>query len=208
MTKSKITQTKVTAIENHPSNPRLGNVEAIKSSIETNGFYGAILVQKSTNFIIKGNHTYKAACELGMERIPVIFMDVDDALAKKIMLVDNQTSDLAEYNDDSLFALLDEMNSSEEGLIGSGYDEDSLDKLISTINTKNKSIESVKAEQEEIELSDIEKQNYKDSQEIFIIMTSDDYIEVMGLWEKIIEENDDIHNLRDVVFALNKEWSK
>ena len=45
----------VSELKQHPQNPRRGNVEAIKQSIETSGFFGAIIVQKSTGYILAGN---------------------------------------------------------------------------------------------------------------------------------------------------------
>lgn len=97
----KYQQIKVADVQPHPENPRLGNLAAIGSSIEANGFYGAIVVQKSTGHILAGNHRYLAARQLGVETIPAIVVDVDDVTARCILLADNRTSDLGSYDDAS-----------------------------------------------------------------------------------------------------------
>lgn len=43
-------------LEFHPRNPRRGSVGAIEASLERNGFYGAAVVQRSTGFVLVGNH--------------------------------------------------------------------------------------------------------------------------------------------------------
>ena len=105
----------------HPKNPRKGNVDLIIESIEENGFYGALIVQKSTGYILAGNHRFVAGTEIGMTEFPVIFVDVDDRKALKILLADNKTSDDGTYDNNLLFELLEEF-SIEEDLLGTGYE--------------------------------------------------------------------------------------
>ena len=59
-------------------NPRKGNVKAIAESLKTNKQYRPIVVQKSTKQILAGNHTYRAAKELGWSQIAVVMVDVND----------------------------------------------------------------------------------------------------------------------------------
>jgi ParB-like chromosome segregation protein Spo0J len=113
----------------HPNNPRQGDVGAIVQSIKANGFYGAIVAQAGTNVIIVGEHRWLAAKEAGMTKVPVAFADVDDAAARKIMLADNRTSDLAEYDQELLVELL-KVEAADAGLEGTGYDGDDLDAMI------------------------------------------------------------------------------
>ena len=112
-------------IRPHPRNPRKGDVDLIEESINENGFFDPIGVQKSTGFIIDGNHRWKAAKKLGMETVPVVWLDVDDTRAMKIMLVANKSNDLASYDDDLLNEMLSELNETGD-LVGSGYDIDDL----------------------------------------------------------------------------------
>jgi len=107
-------------LRTHPRNPRHGNLGSIAESVRVNGFYGALVVQKSTRYILAGNHRFLGGKQAGITAFPVLWVDVDDRAAERILLVDNRTSDLAEYDDTALAALLKEL--AEQGaLLGTGY---------------------------------------------------------------------------------------
>ena len=74
----------IDSIAPHPRNPREGDLPRIGESIGHNGFYGAVLVQESSGFIIAGSHRWQAAKKAGATEIPAIFVKVDDATAKAI----------------------------------------------------------------------------------------------------------------------------
>lgn len=114
----------------HPENPRQGDVGAIHTSIEANGFYGAIVVQKATQHVLRGNHTLQAAVHAGAQTVPVLEVDCDDETALKILLADNRTADLASYDDPALLDLLLRIGGEDhERLVGTGYDADDVDAL-------------------------------------------------------------------------------
>lgn len=58
----------VDLIEPHPKNPRIGNVGEIKKSLEANKQFKPLLVQRSTNCIIAGNHCVDAETEALTQR--------------------------------------------------------------------------------------------------------------------------------------------
>jgi len=116
----------------HPRNPRNGNTEAIKESIEVNGFYGAVIAQKSTGYILAGNHRWRAAKEAGSTHVPVAWIDVEEEHATRIMLADNRTNDMASYNESELASLLTELSES-IGFDGTGYTAADLDLLLDGI---------------------------------------------------------------------------
>jgi len=89
----------IDALKPHPRNPREGDIGAIHASINNNGFYGRVLAQKATGFILAGNHRWQAMTQAGAKEIPVEWIDVDDDHALRILLADNRTNDLASYND-------------------------------------------------------------------------------------------------------------
>ncbi len=120
----------VTSVRKHPSNPRQADVGAIYTSIDQNGFYGALIVQSSSGFILAGNHRYDAALHAGAEAIPVIFVDCTDAEAKRIMLADNRVSDIASYDMAGLAEILQEIQRESGTLLGTGYDEDAYGNLL------------------------------------------------------------------------------
>lgn len=119
----------INTLKPHPKNPRKGDVQSIADSIEHNGFYGVVVVQKSTGYVLAGNHRLIAAKQAGLDQIPVAFVDVDDKTATKILLADNRTNDLATYDNKILSDLLADV-SNKYGLEGTGYDEAFLDGLI------------------------------------------------------------------------------
>ena len=123
---------KLTKLKLHPDNPRQGDIGAIATSIDQNGWYGTVVAQKSTGHVLAGNHRLQAAQQLGIKEVPVYWVDVDDTTAKKILLADNRTNDLATYNDDVLTELLTDLVSTDD-LLGTGYDGDDLDQLISDL---------------------------------------------------------------------------
>lgn len=125
-------QAKLGELKPHPRNPRQGDVGAIYQSIEANGFYGAIVAQRSTGYILAGNHRYKAAAEAGAKTVPVIWVDVDDETAVRVLLADNRTNDLASYDNAVLADILAELASG-PGLEGTGYDGDDLDQLLTDL---------------------------------------------------------------------------
>lgn len=120
------------ALKPHPQNPRQGDIGAIYQSIEANGFYGAVVAQRSTGYILAGNHRYKAAKRAGLSQVPVIWLDVDDDRALRILLADNRTNDLASYDNDALAAILSELAESSD-LVGTGYTGDDLDDLLADL---------------------------------------------------------------------------
>lgn len=117
----------------HPRNVNQGDIGAIYESIAENGFYGACLVQRSTGYILAGKHRYLSAQGHGMAQVPVLWADVDDEHALRILLADNRTNRLGRDDDNLLAALLAELAESDKGLLGTGYDGDDLDRIIGDI---------------------------------------------------------------------------
>lgn len=120
---------KITELKEYPSNARIGNVEALADSLVTNGQYRPIVVQKSTQYVLAGNHLLKAAQKLNWDKLDVVYVDVDDVAAKKIVLSDNRTAELGSYDD----VLLSELLASLDDFDGTGYNLDDLDDLIASV---------------------------------------------------------------------------
>lgn len=75
-----------------------------------------------------------AAQQVGIERVPVCWVDVDDATARRIMLADNRLGDLARYDEQKLVDLLTTAN--DDGLEGTGWDESDLSDLLMALTPK------------------------------------------------------------------------
>ena len=111
-------------------NPNNGDVDLIVESIRTNGVFTPVVAQRSTGVILAGNHRYAALMELGETRVPVVWVDVDDAKATRIALVDNRSSQKARTDQGLLLEHLLELSDTDLGLEGTGFDTEYLDFLI------------------------------------------------------------------------------
>lgn len=118
----------------YPTNPRRGDIDAIAQSLKSHGQYKPIVVQYGTNFILAGNHTYKAAKKLGWKKIKITYVDVDESSARKIVLADNRLSDLAGYNEPLLKSLLSALPELE----GTGFTQSEVETLDRLITGKDK----------------------------------------------------------------------
>lgn len=114
----------------HPENPRNGDVDAIIESIRLHGLYAGVAAQTTTRRIIVGNHRYAALMELGAERLPVTWADVDDDLALRILLGDNKIGDLARNDEAQLLDLLRRLDTFD----GTGFTPRDIERLISRVD--------------------------------------------------------------------------
>lgn len=121
-------------LEWHPANPRHGDIPMIQQSIEENDFYGSVEVQVSTKRVVSGNHRWQAAKAAGITEIPVIWLDIDDEEAMRILLIDNRASDVATNDERQLADILLELQTTELGLAGTGYTEEDLEALVNKLD--------------------------------------------------------------------------
>jgi len=85
----KVTRVSVNKLKPNPWNPnKMTALEkrSLEHGIRTEGFIDPLHVQQGTNIIIDGEHRWKTARKLGMKQVPVIYLDVDDAQARKLTL--------------------------------------------------------------------------------------------------------------------------
>lgn len=121
-------------------NPRRGDVNTIAESLRTNGQFRPIVVNRGTHTgrpmeVLAGNHTLLAARHLDgtpheITELDCYVVDVDDDRARRIVLADNRTSDLGRYDDEALASLLETLD---DDLEGTGYDEDDLADLMAEL---------------------------------------------------------------------------
>lgn len=116
----------LSTLKPYKKNPRRGDIEAIRLSLRKNGQYRPIVVRRKGREILAGNHTFHAAAAEGWTEMWATLVTCDDDTAKRIVLVDNRTNDLAEYDNPLLVELLGELPSLE----GSGWTQDAYDELL------------------------------------------------------------------------------
>ena len=112
-------------------NPRVGNVPLIVESLKAHGQYKPIIVNRGSltgrpNEVLAGNHLLQAGLQMGMEKMLVHWLDVDDDEAARIVLVDNRASDKGGYDPEALAGLLVDL----DGLAGTGYSDGDLSRLL------------------------------------------------------------------------------
>lgn len=123
----------IDAVRQHPRNPNNGDVEALTESIQVNGFYTAITADKDTGYILAGNHRYQALLALGATQIPVIWAKKDTEGALRVLAVDNRSARLARMDDAAQLELLKDLQETEIGLFGTGFDELSMELLMQQV---------------------------------------------------------------------------
>ncbi len=114
----------------YPGNPRRGNTKAVQASLRAHGQYRPIVANKRTRHVLAGNHTLRAARALGWTQIAVVWLDVDDEHAARILLVDNKTGDDSTYDDQALVDLLTSL----PGLDGTGWSDTELAELLAGLD--------------------------------------------------------------------------
>lgn len=116
----------ITTLKHYGKNPRRGDVDIIAASLKRNGQYKPVTVRTGTNEILAGNHTVKAAKQLGWTHIAATYMTVTDVEATRIVLADNRTADMGTYDVDDLRSLLGTL----PDLEGTGYNPDDLEAML------------------------------------------------------------------------------
>jgi len=108
----------------HPKNPRNNDdaVKEIKQSIKRFGFTSPIIARKADRMIIAGHTRYKAAKELNLDTVPVVFVDLNPTDAELLMIADNKLGEKATWNTDLLSDLLQDLHDQGEQLDVLGFD--------------------------------------------------------------------------------------
>ncbi len=121
-------------------NPRENEqaVSVVVASIKRFGFTAPILVRKSNNEVIAGHTRLKAALILGLDRVPVRFLNLSEGEAHALALADNKIGELADWSDGS-HDVLRELASVDVDLEGLGFSDDEVaDLFTSETDTQSK----------------------------------------------------------------------
>lgn len=120
-----------------PDNPNNGDLPGLIESLKAHEQYKPIVVNRreggkyGDNAVIAGNHTYMAAMEMGAEEIAVTFVDVDDAEALELNLVDNESARKGRYDYGLLEKHLSSIKESKGSLSGTGFSDEQLQHMMS-----------------------------------------------------------------------------
>jgi ParB/RepB/Spo0J family partition protein len=113
-------------------NPRKNDdaVDAVAESIRRFGFGAPILARRANGEIIAGHTRLRAAQQLGLDRVPVRFLELDPVDAHLLALADNRLGEEASWDDGKLAALLAELRVADADLAATGFTEAEIAKLL------------------------------------------------------------------------------
>lgn len=118
-----------------PANPRAhpeGNLDAIVASLRRFGQVEPLVVQAGTNRVIAGHGRLAAMKRLGWTEADVVELPVTSLDATALGIALNRSAELAEWEDDILARLLDQLRS-ENAIEGIGFSEKEIDDLLSDV---------------------------------------------------------------------------
>ncbi len=106
------------------SNPRKNDaaVEKVADSIKRFGF-GSPILARCNGEVIAGHSRLKAAVRLGLDRVPVRFLDLDPADARLLALADNKLGEIAEWDEALLAEILKDFDPADAAIAGFGAAE-------------------------------------------------------------------------------------
>ena len=116
-------------------NPRNNNhaVEGVAKSIERFGFASPIIAREENGEVIAGHTRLKAAASLGLQKVPVRYLDLDPADSKLLALADNRLGELADWDEVRLAEILEELRAENAELEFTGWDDSEIQDLIDSV---------------------------------------------------------------------------
>lgn len=114
-------------------NPRLNDaaVPKVVESIKRFGWTNPILARRADGVVVAGHTRLKAALSLGLEEVPVIWVDLDANDSRLYNLADNKLSEVADWDNGALATMLEELQGEDaDGLRIAGFGADEVSKLL------------------------------------------------------------------------------
>ncbi len=113
-------------------NPRQNDraVAKVADSIKRFGF-GSPILARTNGEVIAGHTRLKAASQLGIDRVPVRFLDLDPADARLLALADNKLGEIAEWDEILLAEILQDLDPADAAL--AGFDASEVSELLASL---------------------------------------------------------------------------
>lgn len=107
-------------------NPRKNDhaVPAVVQSIQSFGFGAPIVARRSDKRVVAGHTRLKAALVMGLDKVPVRFMDLTDEQATAMTLADNKLGELSTWDEEALGALAQDFGA--DVMLSLGWDQAAL----------------------------------------------------------------------------------
>lgn len=172
------------------------NLAAIKSSLQRFGQQKPIVVD-ANGVVRAGNGTLAAAKALGWKEIAIVRSPLSGSEATAYAIADNRSSELAEWDDDSLAKQLSALQIENEKLAGvTGFDQTDIDQMILGMMKQNDEDEEAK---DEDEASD-------DSVSVIVVMS----IEQEIAFKQAIRDAKNKYGVKtvaDAICRIMEDWS-
>lgn len=112
LNKEEIIYKKVSELKLNPKNPRKNDsaVDIVAKSIEKYGFKNPLIIDEN-NIVWCGNTRLKASRKLGIKEVPcIVASDLTEEQIRELALIDNKSSEIAEWDFDLLSEELIELD--------------------------------------------------------------------------------------------------
>ena len=210
---------KVGDLVHDPENPRshsLENIEAIRKSIIEHGQVEPLVVQKSSNMVIAGNARLGVMRKMGLSKVKVVKVDVDNQGARKLSISLNRSGELASWDEAILaqhlesLSMIDE-NFSPENL---GFTTEKMEELMAAFGGAIESLDFSEPEEEPEDDDDFDDFSEEDSEEsttsvsnvrMVQLFFNDSNIDIFQSRVRSIAKNYGTENITDTVFKCIEE---
>lgn len=115
-------------LKDHPENANEGDDATTGESIDANGWYGAVIAQRDTGYILAGHTRVRQLRARDAKHVEVQWVKCDDATARRILAVDNRANRLGVDNPTAMLQLLSKINESGT-LVGTGWSTEAFEDL-------------------------------------------------------------------------------
>lgn len=174
----KVLDLKLDLIKEYENNPRFNDeaVGKVAESIKEFGFKVPIVIDKD-NTIIAGHTRYKAAKELGLEKVPCIVADdLTPEQIKAFRLADNKVSEYSTWDEDKLYIELMELQTIDFNVESFGFESSN----ISTPTTGNE------LEESDGDINPDSNFNYKEQYGVIVMCKNE--AEQEEIYSRLLEE--------------------
>jgi DNA modification methylase len=135
-----IEQVPIGDLKPDPFNPRRisgAELEALTGSIRQFGLVDPVIVRREDKTVIGGHQRLVAARRLGLETVPVVYVDLSPEQAKLLNLALNKIS--GEWDQELLARMLTDLQETPDVDISlSGFEEDEIAKLLKTLDARER----------------------------------------------------------------------
>jgi DNA modification methylase len=116
-----------------PNNPRKNEaaIPKVAESIKRFGWTNPVLARREDKVVVAGHTRLEAAKRLGLDKVPVIWLDLDPVSARLYNLADNKLGEFSQWDDDILSGILRELQEEDvAGLAIVGFGEEALEAIL------------------------------------------------------------------------------